>query len=84
MVDSALFAIVQGFLLLLALLTICMRPRRKEKAKAKPKPKPKPKPKTKPKTKPRFVWGRRVDTKAKAKSPERSPLLPRFTKADGK
>lgn len=82
MVDSALFAVVQGLLLLLALLAICMRPRRKEKAKAKPKPKPKPKPKTK--TKQRFLWGRRVNAKSKAKSPERSPLLPRFTKTDGK
>jgi hypothetical protein len=71
-VDSALFSVVQGIVLLLAVFAICIGPHRREKAKPKAKPKPKPKPKPQPKVK------AKAKGKSKAVSPERSPLLPQF------
>jgi hypothetical protein len=75
-VDSALFSIVQGLLLLLAVFTICMSPRRIEQAKSKPKPKPK------AKSKPQVKVKAKSKAKARAGPSERSPLLPHFVTPD--
>jgi hypothetical protein len=91
---SGIFAAVQALLLALSVFAVCCletRPFRKSKAnakaraKAKPKPKPKPKVAAKSKSKSKVrtfrLWPK---SKAKAKTTERSPLLPQFASSHGK